>query len=290
MNRCTRRQFVRGASGLLIPAAGLALPRSVRAGPILMSGGRGVAVPEPGDEPFYEDDFESFADGANLTGTDMGWSPNNGGSIKVSDDFAYSGSKSVNLPFNSGLSTIELDYDLGADYSEVTFQYYVRWPADFHHSDSTSSDNNKFFRVHSRSDLTNTLGCSMELAARGDTQYADLASEWDIGTDSLSFTARSGLDGGPAIACQDFITPDDLGTWVKYKWRVKAATAKGSGRAVLQVWKNDVLVIDERPDTYVEGAPQSFGSGYLWGARNTDDSDTDSVIAYMDNVTVWAAV
>jgi hypothetical protein len=238
---------------------------------------------------FYQDSFEGFAPGANITGTAMNWVANNPGTIKASATFARTGSSSVLLPFGPPpRQTIELDFDLGADYREVTIEYYVRWPSNFQHTDSPSSDNNKFFRIYSNAgyNTQGKLGCSTELAARGNTQYADLASEWDNG-DGNSFTARSGLSGTLAVACADFITPADFGTWTKVKWYVKAATARGTGRAILKLWKNDVLIIDEQPDIYTASEPMSFRYGYLFGARNTDDdTSAPNLDVYLDDMTV----
>jgi hypothetical protein len=244
---------------------------------------------------FYSDGFESFSNGASISGTAMNWQQLNPGTITASTDFSRGGSKSVKFAFGPTPpgQTLELDFDFGAEYREVTFEYYLRIPSGYRHVNSPSSDNDKFFRIHTRlgADPYNTaekLGCSTELAARGDTRYCDLASEWDIGTDSLDFTARSGLAGAPAIACADFITPADFDVWTKIVWYVKAPTAKTSGRAILKLWKNDVLMIDEQPDIYDATLSHKYGKGYLFGARNTaDDPASPTFNVYLDDISVW---
>jgi hypothetical protein len=257
----------------------------------------------PPGSVFYTSDFNSATDGADVSGTVMNFGAIDG-PMRYSADFSRSNQgtgKSIKFPFGPlpPGQTYGLAFDFGAQYREVTFQYWLRYPSGYRHVDSPSSDNDKFFRIHQRTgganpidapgyDTGEKMGCSTELAARGDTQYCDLASEWDIGTDGQGFTARSGLSGTLAVACSDFITPADFDVWTKIMWYVKAPTAKGTGRAILKLWKNDVLMINEQPDIYTVGEDHSYGKGYLFSTRNTADAPAGPTYnLYLDDLTVW---
>lgn len=257
------------------------------------SGGGKMSLPL-----IYSDGWESFSNAQTIGGTNMSWSNNNPNTIKASTTAARSGTKSVFFPFKAnanGGQTLELDFDFsafGTDYHEVEFEYYLLIPSGYTHPNSPSSDNNKFFRIWgnktgNRDTDYNTitkLGCSTELGTGG-TSYSDMASEWTTVADDATtgFTARG-------AGAANFISPSDVGTWVKINWYVKAATSLGgAGRAYLKMWKNDTLVIDERPDNYDATDPGTYHFGYLFGARNTDDDATEpDCNIYLDDLSVFA--
>lgn len=268
--------------------------------------GRGIN-PEDWMSLFYDSGFEppEFTPGQSVNGTVMNFTPNNPGTIRITTDYAYDGEQSIELPFNNGQSTIQLDCDLGAEYSELMIEFRMRWPTNFVHVDSASSDNNKMIRVTPATHLTGSgvlqtgidggynspgkMGSSMEVGDHApDYRYANLAGEWDTLAGG-EFTARSGYDGHGEVAGLDFITPEDAGVFVTYRFYFKGATVKspatGVGRAWMYVEKNGQRYIDEIPDIYVVNE-NKFRYVRLWGARNTDN-EGPPIIAQADRMRVW---
>lgn len=264
--------------------------------PVIDTGGGGAT-------PDYQEDFEGFSVGAAAYGGDLDMDQLDPNSILVSNNFAQSGSKSARFrflgPANPSFHTLQLDFNFPHEYSEVTCEYYLRIDSNYRHINSDKSDNDKFFRIHALTggtgerpgyDTIGKLGCSTEYS--GDPTISDLASEWTTAADdgTTGFTAR-----GPGYT--GFLGPSDYNTWTKIKWYVKAATSLGgAGRAYLQVWKNDVLIISERPDNWDgTGASNRYGRGYFFGTRNTADGTDGSGTGaaeydiYLDNIKFWVA-
>jgi hypothetical protein len=230
-----------------------------------------------GASVLYQDDFESYADGFNLYGGVMNWNQLEPNSIKVvAVDHAHSGSKVVRFTVGTGNSTKQLGYEFETPVSEAIFEFWAYYPANYQNptTGTPPSANNKFFRIWNEAvegqyqdsyDGENKLGIS---TLPGSTETAaDMVLEWDR-RDGSDFTQV------PGYGFEDFIGAGDLGQWTKIKVRAKTATAAGGdGRAYLQMWKNDVLVLDARPDTFTAGPfSMLWRWGYLFGARGTDDT------------------
>jgi hypothetical protein len=284
----TRR---RGFSSNITPGLGSAL-----------SQGRAATISSSsGITPDFTEDFEGFQVGDSASGGQLDLQQLDPGSIRVSGNFTQSGSKSCLFAFkglaNAAFHTLQLDFNFVHEYSEMTCEYYLRIDSNYRHIDSFSSDNDKFFRVHALTggtgqrpgyDTLGKLGCSTEYS--GSSLTSNLASEWDTSNDTAGYTARGAGATG-------FLGPSDYGLWTKIKWYVKAATSLGgTGRAYLQLWKNDVLIINERPDNWDgTGASNRYGRGYFFGTRNTADGTNGTGTGaaeydiYLDNVKFWVA-
>lgn len=234
-----------------------------------------------GSTLLYSDDFETGTNGSTITGTLMNWAPNlndvAGSTLTYSRTQAFSGLQSIAFKFGGTGSLCELDFDLGAFYKEVMFEYYYYVPANYKHGASGSSNNNKFMRIgpnNPPSAGVERYGFSTE---RNTDQISDMAGEWDTSSDGSNMTANS--------ISPNFITPADYGTWLKIRWYCKAATAKTTGPGILQMWRNDVLFIDQRPDSYVATGLHAFRYGYLLGAVNAVYNL--NTVFYIDKMRVW---
>jgi hypothetical protein len=179
----------------------------------------------------------------------------------------------------------EARFNLGADYTELTIAFDLYIPsgaegwgsAAYAHRDSTSSDNNKFFRLWPSTGDTDReeVGASLFLNSVPDG-YSAIRNEWNVPQPAASdMTGR-----GQAKA--SFISAADLGTWIAVKLYCKAATATTNG--TLRIYKNGTLLIDnsETVANYSAASPHSWRYGYLLGFANS--GFTDTTMLQIDNV------
>ena len=87
------------------------------------------------------------------------------------------------------------------------------------------------------------------------------------------------------IRTKPLVTANTLGKWIKFKFHRKVASSANND-SVMQIWVNDVLVIDEQK---LEGYPgngyqNAYTAGYLLGWANSG-FDKETYI-YIDDVTV----
>lgn len=258
------------------------------------TGGGGGFTP-PGSI-IYNDDFSGFTTGTSPSGTVMNWSPNVNDSVTphsavtISTDYTPpGGGKCIKFFYSSAgmsgpcpLYLCELDFDVGAYYSELTLQYYVRIPDNYVHYASGSSNNNKFYRLGPHNPASGgreRLGASYE---RQNDSSSSLGVEWDTSLPPAGedFTAH-------APDCPDFVTSADRGQWLKIMIYNAAPTARTTGPAIQQIWRNDVLISNRSPDIYDSTLPQHGNRyGYLQGAMNGYGDGATSF--YYANMTVWA--
>lgn len=220
----------------------------------------------------------------------MNWSPNINNSVTPASSILYSNtqshssSKSIEFYFSAAGGSApcanylaELDFDLGASYREVTFLYWMYIPTNYAHYASGSSNNNKFMRLsptNPPSAGTERYGFSTE---RNSDFVSDMSAEWDD-------TLGGGMTAHGTFATS-IISSSDFGTWVKFAWYCKAATARTTGLGIIKMWKNDALVISETPDSYDAPNTHNFRYGYLLGAVNSFRSGDTRF--YIDDMTVW---
>lgn len=236
--------------------------------------------------PIITDSFES----GDLSHTENGFQWYGGqGNLKpvVSSDIAHTGNNSLKFTFR-GVSEdkdswSEQRFDMGKAYPEVWVQFYIYFP------DGSEGigpryihrmpGNNKFIRLWGsesrRDDGTATVAGGASLF-QTKTVSSKIGAEYKVIYNG-SITKHMGRYG---IEAHPMAIDSTLGTWIKYKYHVKAATAANND-GVIQIWINDVLVTDEQSlDTYPgNGYLNAYTAGYLLGWANSGfDEDTNIYI------------
>lgn len=240
---------------------------------VVAAQGRSVVVISSGADS-YTEDWEDLANGASyvrpwLSGAGS-WIPGNGNNIPViSNTRAFSGLRSLKVPYAataSGGANAEVEVAFGGNYREVICEYYIYTPANYlHRNVNSSSYNNKQFRLFSSQGYTTSekVGMTTEPNGGGSTSY--IFSEWD--PDGTGVTQL----GTPYAT---WINPTWLGQWMYVKWRVRAPTAKGSGRGILQAWQGTspvdaVMRLNETPDNFIGSEPHTYAQCKLMGTADS---------------------
>jgi hypothetical protein len=164
-------------------------------------------------------------------------------------------------------------FDLGALYSEVWIQFELFLPANFKHR-AVSPSNNKFFRIWPATYNDKAkIGASYSIYSGA----PQLKAEWTAPSpDTQGMTMRG-------TRMVEFISVSDLGKWMRIKIRATSPTASKAG--TVDIWKNDVLVVDntDTMNANVSAGIYAYRYGYLLGWANSGfDEDTAILI---DDVT-----
>ncbi len=240
--------------------------------------------------------FESFESGDMSSTNDQGfrWDRNNRTSIVTSDGVVYSnGEKDVSIPsgrdwepklgdhslrfrYPAGQTMAEQRFDLGGDYREAWYKYWIRVPENYTHSTSSPS-NNKFF-------ATWMDGYSSQ--GDGPTAFWNLMSNGSGG----SSIAVSYSDGGYSVAggqmqIQPFIkVPEDRGRWMEVVYRVKASSNAGTSDGEIEFWRRwenessftQIHDVENALLPIPSAGPNGWSEGYIMGWANAPYSqDTE---------------
>lgn len=234
--------------------------------------------------PIYTSDFESMTTGAVASGgifSGTGAGENVGSApaaIRVRTTQPYAGTKSLEFYYPAGIAQVEQDFNLGADYTEVDMQFKLYVPANYSHPTS----NNKLLRIGAVYPATGSAGNNGDITRYGlsfepGSGATNIGMEWDENDGAL-------MDNRHSVT--NAITDADKGTWIDWRFHLRQATAKGSGKGLFDVYKNGVLVGSVTPDTFIAGAYNVFHWGYLFGFANSPfAADTRF---YIDNLRVYA--
>jgi hypothetical protein len=238
-----------------------------------------------GGSTVFADDFES----GDLTHTQgaaawTGWNTGGGATAGVGSVQTGRGSPGygANFQFTGGASgtdsSVELRFDLGALYTELTvmFDMYIpdggeSWGGAAYAHRNDSPGNNKLIRLWGVDYADDEkVGASLFHNAG----YSNVNAEWS------EAGAGIGVNGQASAA---FIEAGDLGTWINVKVYVKAPTASTDG--VLRIYKNGTLLIERTAmDNYAVGEAHAYRYGYLMGWANSGFAATTHVV--LDNVVI----
>lgn len=238
---------------------------------------------------FFSDSFESGNTYSPTTTDGSHWVDGNvssGCSVSVSDSIKHTGNYALKFQWRSGsLSTTgggaEQRFRFGLAKGELFMRFYIYFPngtepgeTKYVHRDSSSSDNNKFFRIWN-----------------DNYSYGKWGATLNRGSGGISYlTARGNVDEG----CTDNDNIPDLynmvsiesathlGRWICMEFHIKPDS--GSGDGIYEFWMDGNLV-DSRTDIVTSGAPcspNSFLNGYLLGYSNSGFDNITNI--YVDDV------
>lgn len=256
---------------------------------LLISSSSGYAA-----APFFTDGFEANSvgtDGDNLTGeasnNGSSWGAANvgsGDSITVQSSIVHTGNRALRFQCASGGDLddawVEQNFTFGSEVEDLYVKFYIYFPDGtepgenaYVHRDTSSSDNNKFFRVWNN-----------------DYNYGKWGATLNRDTDDTSrVTARGNVDAGcgdndniPDLLDVYNIGGARLGQWIEFQFRVKSDSGAGDG--AWQVWI-DGDYVDGDTSITTTGAPcspRTFMRGYLLGWSNSGFSEATNI--YIDDV------
>lgn len=226
----------------------------------------------------FQDGFESGALGTIQNAAR--WSDSNHGpadGLQVSADRARTGKYSLKFTYGGGASTddawSEQRFKLGGQYKEVWFKYDLYIPDNYNHR-SVSPSNNKFLALYAAPYTENGFESNFSTSANG-SGGSNLGMHYEK-SESSSDEKVSYPESG-----KGFITTADRGKWVSIKVHLKVPSGNFANDGVMQLWKNDVPVIDVRNlDNY--GLVKNYiDEIYILGWSNSGYTETTSF--YLDN-------
>jgi hypothetical protein len=242
----------------------------------------------------FVDDFESGSTSKTMNG--VRW--RTGSATSVVTDIAHSGTRSLKFVFK-GVSSgddsfAEQRFDLGADYKEITVEFWAYYPngseglgAKYEHRNDTSTDNNKFIRVWKGDTSDGNNGYSSYWIKGGASTLPASGGSSIIGEYGWngSGVGRQPGDVPDAGSYSSFITSAQLGKWTKFRFHAKAATT-GKGDGVLELFRDDVKVLGATnlPWYPHNGQTSAFNMGYILGWANSGFSQTTNI--YVDDVRI----
>jgi hypothetical protein len=244
-------------------------------------------------------DFENCGDtrqppvSGGVTGGTPGWGSNGIPSIPYDSVGAPGTGCAALFPFHAdrgqppGDSWQELRFHLGGWYDELYAEYDTYIPANYVHRDSTGSDNNKFFFFY---------GFKYQWTGKAWWATYPLNGTGPRSRLSIKYTnVVEGIGSGGKGMYNDFITPDDLGTWINIRIAVEYGSEPNNADGRMRLWKNGALTHDLQniqlcPDhqfrannadgTYrnVINRPCGATSGYIWGWANSGFLDRTPIL------------
>lgn len=205
-----------------------------------------------------------------------------GSNVSLSTTQVKTGTQSLEARFNATPydvpSDAQIRFDLGAEYTELWFQWDYFVPVNYFHRASGAGQNNKLFRLWSGTGTTN-YNNSDKVGLHYNQPYADGSSTLRTQWSNQPFPAITSV--GPALKFPN--TQTDLGTWFKMKLYIKAPTASQPG--TFNVYIDDVLSIQNSGTVdYWPGENHTYRAGYIFGSARTGyDNET---LFYIDNFSV----
>lgn len=276
-----------GSSSIVVTAVGWAIDDTIQA-----------AVDTTGAAPFFQDDFESYSDGAALSGgnSDFSWGANGPENPHVSTDIARNGSKSFKFPAPASVQFNNEQRFSFSDLTELATEYYLYLPdgtegisgveAWDHGSDSPSND--KFF-VYWPEDYNqkNPGGTPYVLAELWSVGTIEIARSWGEAGDEDYMTRGNWGQPGDKLRSSLFDPATDRGEWIRIRVYIKLADY-GVGNGIIKVWKNDALVIESTNEHLYpldEERWNYLSQAYIMGAHNAGKDVATAI--YMDDFKIY---
>ncbi|WP_417566830.1 hypothetical protein [Marinobacter sp.] len=251
--------------------------------------------------PLIVDSFES-GDMSATNGDGFDWHPNNRTSVVTAERVVYNnGEKDVAIPsgrdwdpkhgehslrfrYGAGDHMAEQRFNLGGDYEDIWFQYWVKVPINYSHGQS-SPNNHKFFALwmdgYSYKGEGPTVAWEFWGASDGSSRLAFHYSEG-------SSTIMGGHQGRA-----DFISvPDDRGRWMEITIHAKASSNGQSNDGVIELWRrwenespSQRMLMHQKTDAVLPiptQGPQGWHAGYFMGWANAAYAkDTEWLVDYI---------
>lgn len=238
----------------------------------------------------FSDDFDSYPLNSRPQGTfanGFRWAPGSAG-VTVSDDHAYSGSKSLRFaypgkPDPAKMSSQEKRFVIAPEgttsIDEIWVEFMIRVPDNWEHRDSESSDNNKLLALWAE-DYHNSRGEALVVFewGRGSNSMSSLDLASGAGDDPRAIRQLQGRAG----VRKAVFDASMRGQWIRLRFYVKISTL-----GIIRSWRNNELIADlPFPfNTAIFGGPNYIRNGYLMGWSNSGFTrDTDF---YIDDFKIW---
>lgn len=247
-----------------------------------------------GEGVIFTDDFSSGDLNKQHNGAAFWTGVTNLGVISGFSRAGYTGN-CVRFNFNIAAEAVsELRYNLGSQYSELYFRFYLYYPSGSESPTlgprvALTGNNNKFFRVWADAPDGAANGEDPKFGA----SYYAASPSGDVRLGAQAGVFPVGAPGSVSQVPTEtpiytpLITDSTRGTWIKFKIRVKAGTEAGHPNAEYQCWINDV----ERwnitgLDAYSPGGVYTgMRKGYIMGAQDAQWQNSGTYI-YMDDFAV----
>ena len=226
----------------------------------------------------FSDSFESGDKSASTNG--FAWTDSVRAGVANTNPLTGSYSLEFNFqPANAeGDAFAEQRFDLGSLYSQVEVEFDLYIP-----SGNESWTNEAYFHSNSNNKLFRLWG-------GGYSSFEKIgASLWGQSDGTSKFIIDWNNDGqgtGPkGTHVDNFISASDRGSWINVRMYFKCASSYvegGPGNGAVKVWRNGVLIIDDKVNNYSEGADHAWQNGYLLGWQN--GAQPDGLTLHIDNV------
>jgi hypothetical protein len=267
------------------------------------SGNATVAVNPAAASPYFEDGFEDATLGATISGrgsngfTWAAFQGKAGSSSIVSADRGHSGSRSLKVTYNAaaadGDSWAEQTFNLGENLPEVWVEWWLFFPSDFAWRHTEAPNNNKLMYLWA--DLYSSPSHTI-----AGIEYTSANSP--IAQSHVTLTNRP--PPGTAVNADDLAVVGSVvftsaasmaGAWHKIRVHAKVGDFNANVHGVYQVWIDDKLIVQSKPETWLYTANTSatnpprnyWRNGYLLGWANSGFLAATSF--YVDDVKVYKA-
>ncbi|HEX6694047.1 MAG TPA: Ig-like domain-containing protein, partial [Longimicrobiales bacterium] len=248
--------------------------------------------PPGGGTAFFSDGFEAYTVGSTIDGqggNGFSWTGVHDG-VYVSSNFARTGSRSLMFEYapvdpNNPSNThywAEQNFNLGRNVTELWMEYYMYFPTGFLMPSGTAQ-NNKFLSLWADSYQSEPLAI-YQLWTVGDRNIARI----DVGRTEGNADGDADLiryprtnNGGSFLS-----SAADRGRWIRVRFHVRLADL-GQSNGVLQMWKDDQLMINIQNDPFFDEARANnyLRNGYLMGY---DNARFDTLVRiYLDDFRVF---
>ena len=213
--------------------------------------------------------------------------PRTGTYSKKFDFKAYNDPDNQNAPH----AWAELRFDLGRAYSELWIEYFIYVPegteswttAPYHHR-VASNNNHKFFYIWDSgtwdgpsAGVSDRLYYGLELRNGSGDNISNGADQ--------DFGAAAGTEPAEPTPPAGIFRSSDLGTWVRFRWHVKASSGTGIPDGALEFWKNDTKLINETGIVWYDPGHTGFQNGMFMGWANQGFNALTTM--YLDDVSFY---
>lgn len=252
---------------------------------------------------FFSDGFES----GDLTHSEGGFSwGTSGGNVNVVSTLQdgaspHSGSNALEFFYEgpSDQKSAELRFAMSSPgHTDLYVEFWLRFPTNYVHQDDPSgAENNKAFRIWTGGNAaygdSNRLKVGLEYHYRGDDHSNGRFMMCPDGQAVIVYLSQmtaytDGRGNIDPITSASTAGTIQLGTWVRFRYHVKAASSFGADDGVMESWIDSTKILNETGlPMATDGGDDSFDSGYLFGAWNS--GVPEDMYFYVDDVKVYSA-
>ncbi|HEX6925877.1 MAG TPA: Ig-like domain-containing protein [Longimicrobiaceae bacterium] len=238
--------------------------------------------PDPSDSsPAFVEDFELYADGADVTGGNSFFRWTDGRSTSVSSGRAHSGSRSLEFrygPYEGGYRWAEQRF-AHDPVQEYWLEYYVYIPENYFHHRVDNANNNKFFAWWGPNGYSAPGMGTFQLWAIGDTgdSYINM-NRYGPNSTYAEYTGRNA----------NIFDASHHGTWQRIRIHLKLSDM-GQRNGIQKLWRGDELLLNDINDNNSADRAEAnvLTAGYFWGWDN--GRYTEPTVFYVDDIKIYTS-